>query len=61
MMFITVLVASKITSASGQLVQRIRLYDEEEHPVQNNIMTDDNLLQYYQLLADRGDPQAQVK
>jgi len=24
-------------------------------------MTDDNLLQYYQLLADRGDPQAQVK
>jgi len=60
-MFITVLVASKITSASGQLVQRIRLYDEEEHPVQNNIMIDDNLLQYYQLLADRGDPQAQVK
>ncbi len=59
-MFIFLLVASKITTASGQLVQRIRLYDEEEHPTQNNIMTDNNLLQYYQLLADRGDSQAQV-
>jgi hypothetical protein len=28
--------------------------------MQNNIMIDNNLLQYYQLLADRGDPQAQV-
>lgn len=53
-------VASKITSASGQLIHRIRLYDEDEHPIQNNIMMDNNLLQYYQLLADRGDPQAQV-
>ncbi|CAF1585343.1 unnamed protein product [Adineta ricciae] len=52
-------VASKITSASGQLVQRIRLYDEEENPAQSNIMSDNDLLQYYQLLADRGDPQAQ--
>ncbi len=53
-------VASQITTASGQLVQRIRLYDEEEHPITNNILTDNNLLQYYQLLADRGDLQAQV-
>jgi len=60
MYFFNILVASKITTASGQLVQRIRLYDEEEHPMQNNIMIDNNLLQYYQLLADRGDPQAQV-
>ncbi|CAF3921824.1 unnamed protein product, partial [Adineta steineri] len=52
-------VASKISTASGQLVQRIRLHDEEQHPTQNNIMLDNNLLQYYQLLADRGDPQAQ--
>ena len=50
-----------MTSASGQLVQRIRLYDEEEHPTQNNIMVDEDLVQYYQLLADRGDPQAQVR
>jgi len=55
------LVSSKMTSASGQLVQRIRLYDEEEHPTQNNIMIDEDLVQYYQLLADRGDAQAQVK
>ncbi|CAF3395769.1 unnamed protein product [Rotaria sp. Silwood1] len=52
-------VASKITTASGLMVQRIRLYDDEEHPIQNNILIDHNLLQYYQLLADRGDPQAQ--
>jgi hypothetical protein len=58
---IIALVSSKMTSASGQLVQRIRLYDEEEHPTQNNIMIDEDLLQYYQLLADRGDAQAQVK
>lgn len=55
------LVSSKITSTSGQLIQRIRLYDEEEHPTQNNIMVDEDLVQYYQLLADRGDAQAQVK
>ena len=58
--FLVFPVASKITTASGQLVQRIRLCDEEEHPMQNNIITDTNLLQYYHLLADRGDPQAQV-
>ncbi|CAF4188787.1 unnamed protein product, partial [Adineta steineri] len=52
-------VSSKITSTSGQLIQRIRLHDEEEHPTQNNIMIDEDLVQYYQLLADRGDAQAQ--
>ena len=50
-----------MTSSTGQLIQRIRLYDEEENPTQNNIMVDDDLLQYYQLLADRGDAQAQVE
>ena len=55
------IVSSKITSSSGQLIQRIRLQDEEEHPTQNNIMVDEDLVQYYQLLADRGDAQAQVK
>lgn len=55
------LVSSKMTSSTGQLVQRIRLYDEEEHPTQNNIMIDEDLVQYYQLLADRGDAQAQVR
>ncbi len=55
------LVSSKMTSASRQLVQRIRLYDEEEHPTQNNIMIDEDLIQYYQLLINRGDAKAQVK
>jgi SEL1 protein len=50
-----------MTSASGQLVQRIRLHDEDENPTQNNIMVDEDLVQYYQLLADRGDAQAQVR
>jgi SEL1 protein len=59
--FFNFIVASKITTASGQFVQRVRLYDEEEHPTQNNIMVDNDLLQYYQLLADRGDQQAQVR
>ena len=30
-----------MTSTSGQLFQRIRLYDEEEHSTQNNIMVDE--------------------
>jgi hypothetical protein len=59
-LIILFVVASQVTTASGQLVHRIRLYDEEEHPIANNILTDNNLLQYYQLLADRGDSQAQV-
>ncbi|CAF3665681.1 unnamed protein product [Rotaria sp. Silwood1] len=56
---INTVLSSKMTSATGQLIQRIRLYDEEEHPTQNNIMVDEDLVQYYQLLADRGDAQAQ--
>ncbi len=54
-------VASKVSSNSvGAIIHRIRLYDEEEKIVgQNQIMLDDDLVQYYQLLADRGDIQAQ--
>lgn len=54
-------VASKISSNSvGTIVHRIRLYDEEEKIVgQSQVMLDDDLVQYYQLLADRGDIQAQ--
>lgn len=54
-------VASKISSNSvGTVVHRIRLYDEEEKVgTQSQIMLDDDLVQYYQLLADRGDIQAQ--
>jgi SEL1 protein len=59
-------VANKISShsSSGPVVHRIRLYDEEEKvagaPTSNSqAMLDEDLLQYYQLLADRGDIQAQ--
>lgn len=53
--------AAKISSNSvGTVVHRIRLYDEEEKTVgQSQAMLDDDLVQYYQLLADRGDMQAQ--
>lgn len=54
-------VASRISSNSvGAVVHRVRLYDEEEKTAgQSQIMLDDDLVQYYQLLADRGDMQAQ--
>lgn len=49
-------------SYSGQhLMVRIRLYDEHENPSQYGLpMFDDDLIQYYQFLADKGDIQAQV-
>lgn len=54
-------VANKISSNSvGTVVHRVRLYDEEEKiSGQSQAMLDDDLVQYYQLLADRGDIQAQ--
>ena len=54
-------VANRISSNSvGTIVHRIRLYDEEEKITgQSQAMLDDDLVQYYQLLADRGDIQAQ--
>lgn len=54
-------VAEKIsTNSVGTVVNRIRLYDEEEKvSSQSQAMLDDDLVQYYQLLADRGDVQAQ--
>ncbi|CAF0878078.1 unnamed protein product [Brachionus calyciflorus] len=54
-------VANKIsTNSVGAVVNRIRLHDEEEKvSSQSQAMLDDDLVQYYQLLADRGDVQAQ--
>ena len=58
-------VAKKVSAAAssysgGNAVQRIRLYDELEQPGSNNGQIDEDLLQYYQFLADKGDTQAQV-
>ena len=46
--------------SGGQAVQRIRLLDEAENPGTASGMLDEDLIQYYQFLADKGDVQAQV-
>ncbi|XP_066910359.1 protein sel-1 homolog 1-like isoform X2 [Clytia hemisphaerica] len=58
-------VAKKVSDAAslhsgGNAVQRIRLYDELEQPGGNAGHIDEDLLQYYQFLADKGDTQAQI-
>ncbi|XP_055878634.1 protein sel-1 homolog 1-like [Biomphalaria glabrata] len=54
-------VADSVTLAGGPVVQRIRLQEEVESQGANNSpMLDDDLLQYYHFLADKGDQQAQV-
>lgn len=49
-------------SFSGfHMIQKIRLYDEHENPSSyGSSIVDDDLIQYYQFLADKGDIQAQV-
>lgn len=42
------------------MVQRIRLLDEQENPGSGSGLLDEDLIQYYQFLADKGDVQAQV-
>ena len=54
-------VISKITQADGELVQRFRLSDFEEHPTRHLILIDRDLLQQYQVQADLGNQQAQVR
>lgn len=57
-------VAKKVSDAaatsSGNAIQRVRLYDELEQPGGTTGQIDEDLLQYYQFLADKGDIQAQV-
>ena len=53
-------VAEDVSLAGGSVVHRVRLYDEQENPGSANSMLDDDLIQYYQFLADKGDVQAQV-
>ncbi|KAH0568920.1 protein sel-1 homolog 1 [Cotesia glomerata] len=53
-------VADQVTLSGGPVIQRTRLLDEQENPEFNSGILDDDLIEYYQLLAERGDVQAQV-
>lgn len=54
------LVASDISLTGGTVVQRIRLADEVENPGMASGMLEEDLIQYYQFVAEKGDVQAQV-
>uniref|UniRef100_A0A8D0CLA9 SEL1L adaptor subunit of SYVN1 ubiquitin ligase n=1 Tax=Scleropages formosus TaxID=113540 RepID=A0A8D0CLA9_SCLFO len=53
-------VASDMSLAAGRAVQRVRLLDEVDHPGAASGTLEEDLLQYYQLLAEKGDVQAQI-
>ena len=53
-------VASEVQLSGGTIVQRIRLMDEVDNPGYNSGILDNDLIEYYQLLAEKGDVQAQV-
>lgn len=53
--------ASEVTLIGGTAVQKIRLLDEAENPGSTSGMLEEDLIQYYQFLAEKGDVQAQVK
>uniref|UniRef100_A0A3Q2QZN6 SEL1L adaptor subunit of SYVN1 ubiquitin ligase n=1 Tax=Fundulus heteroclitus TaxID=8078 RepID=A0A3Q2QZN6_FUNHE len=52
--------ASDVSLTGGSAVQRIRLLDEVENPGSTSGMLEEDLIQYYQFLAEKGDVQAQV-
>lgn len=54
-------VANEVSFSGGQTLQRIRLQDENEGGSYTSGILDQDLLEYYQLLADKGDVQAQVR
>ncbi|KAG8178341.1 hypothetical protein JTE90_029295 [Oedothorax gibbosus] len=53
-------VEEDLSTSGGSVIQRIRLYDEIENLGTAAGVLDDDLIQYYQFLADKGDVQAQV-
>lgn len=58
--FVAKRVEERVSFSGGQSIQRIRLIDEAENPGAVTGILDDDLIQYYQFLADKGDVQAQV-
>lgn len=53
-------VEQEVSFSGSSVIQRIRLFDELENPGSLTGILDDDLIQYYQFLADKGDVQAQV-
>ena len=53
-------VEQDVSFSGGTVIQRVRLLDELENPGSFSGVLDDDLIQYYQFLADKGDVQAQV-
>lgn len=53
-------VAEEVSLSGGPVVQRVRLLDEHENPGYSSGIFDQDLIEYYQLLAKKGDTQAQV-
>jgi len=53
-------VADKVSFGGGAAIQRTRLQDEHESGGFSNAVLDNDLIEYYQLLADKGDVEAQV-
>lgn len=53
-------VAAEVTFSGGAAVHRIRLLDEIENSGPSSGILDNDLIEYYQLLADKGDVQAQI-
>lgn len=53
-------VAASVTLSGGVMIHRVRILDELESSGSNTGKVDDDLVQYYQFLADKGDIQAQV-
>lgn len=53
-------VAAEVTFSGGTALYRIRLLDEVENSGSSSGILDNDLIDYYQLLADKGEVQAQV-
>lgn len=53
-------VASEVTFSGGPAVHRVRLLDEVENSGLSSGVLDNDLIDYYELLANKGDVQAQV-
>jgi alpha-mannosidase II/SEL1 protein len=53
-------VASEVTFSGGPSIHRVRLLDEVENSGLSSGVLDNDLIDYYELLANKGDIQAQV-